>query len=173
MIFFWSIPSPGSTGFKVQRSPAHWPGVSFGGLHMKRHQQSAFTLVEILIVVVILGILAAVVVPQYSKATEDSKKQATLSQLVKLRQALGVYFVRCNAKYPAVSAGNGTWGELISEGYFKYAPSNLHVGGSNASVITIGTAPDSSKTDAYGWIFNPATGDVWAACFDGEDKPIP
>lgn len=140
---------------------------------MTRQHTSAFTLVEILIVIVILGILAAIVVPQYSKATEDSKKQATVDQLVKLRQALGVYYVRCNAKYPTVSAGDGTWGELLTQGYFKYAPSNLHVGGANASVISIGTAPDSSKTTSYGWIFNPATGDVWAASFDADDKPIP
>lgn len=136
-------------------------------------KRSAFTLVEILIVVVILGILAAIVVPQYSHATGESKIQATVDQLVKLRQALGVYYVRNNANYPAVSAGDGTWGELMSQGYFKVAPSNLHVGGSNGNKITIGTAPDSAKTDAYGWIFNPATGDVWAASFDASDKPIP
>ncbi|MBS0192422.1 MAG: prepilin-type N-terminal cleavage/methylation domain-containing protein [Phycisphaerales bacterium] len=132
-----------------------------------------FTLVEILVVVVILGILAAVVVPQYASATDDAKKQATLDQLVKLREAMGVYYARSNAKFPAITAGNGTWGELMSQGYFLYPPSNLYVGGANANVITIGNAPDTSKTVAYGWIFNPATGDVWAASFDKDDKPLP
>lgn len=140
---------------------------------MKPRLLRAFTLVEILIVVVILGILAAIVVPQYSKATEDSKIQATVDQLGKLRQAVSVYYVRNNATFPAVLAGDGTWGELLTQGYFKYAPSNLHVGGSSANVISIGSGPDSAKTDSYGWIYNPATGDVWAASFDKDDKPFP
>ena len=51
----------------------------------------------------ILGILAAVVVPQYVSATDDAKKQATLDQLVKLREAMGVYYARSNAKFPAIT----------------------------------------------------------------------
>ena len=136
-------------------------------------KRSGFTLVEILIVVVILGILAAIVVPQYSNATESAKATATVDQLVKLRQAVSIYYYQNNSRFPSVTAGNGTWGELKTGGFFKYDPVNLHVAGSSGSVITIGTGPDSAKTNAYGWIFNPATGDVWAASFDANDKPIP
>ncbi len=41
----------------------------------------AFTLVEILIVVVILGILAAIVVPQFSSASEESRRAAFVTEL--------------------------------------------------------------------------------------------
>lgn len=140
---------------------------------MKQALRQGFTLVEILVVVVILGILAAIVVPQYSKATDDAKHQATVDQLVKLRQAVSVYYVRNNANFPSVTAGAGTWGELMTDGYFRYVPENLFVGGPNANVISIGTSADSTKTSAYGWIFNPTTGDVWAANFDANDKPLP
>lgn len=140
---------------------------------MRTYIRPAFTLVEILIVVVILGILAAIVVPQYSTATSEANMEATASQLVKIRNALSVYYLRNGSVFPAISAGDGTWAQLLNDGYFKYAPSNLHVGGANARVITLGTQPDTAKTTAYGWIFNPATGDVWAASFDGNDKPIP
>jgi len=92
---------------------------------------------------------------------------------VKLRQAVSIYYVRNNATFPAITAGAGTWGELMTDGYFRYVPENLHVGGTNASVISIGTSADTAKTDAYGWIFNPTTGDVWAASFDANDKPLP
>ncbi|MEM8739016.1 MAG: prepilin-type N-terminal cleavage/methylation domain-containing protein [Planctomycetota bacterium] len=44
---------------------------------LSRHR--AFTLVEILIVVVILGILASIVIPQFSNATSQSKASATAS----------------------------------------------------------------------------------------------
>lgn len=136
-------------------------------------KQKGFTLVEILIVVVILGILAAIVVPQYASATDDAKKTATVDQLVKLRQAVSLYYYQNNSRFPSVTAGDGTWGELMTGGYFKVAPANLYVEGSAGTVITLGTSPDSAPTNSYGWIFNPATGDVWAASFDMFDKPLP
>ena len=45
----------------------------------KQTKSAGFTLVEILIVVVILGILASIVIPQFSSATEQSKAVATAS----------------------------------------------------------------------------------------------
>lgn len=54
---------------------------------MLAHARKAFTLVEILIVVVILGILAAIVVPKFSSASEQSAQTAfvtTLNEFVKV-----------------------------------------------------------------------------------------
>ncbi|MEM9111640.1 MAG: prepilin-type N-terminal cleavage/methylation domain-containing protein, partial [Planctomycetota bacterium] len=47
--------------------------------------RKGFTLVEILIVVVILGILAAIVIPQFTNASEAAKASSVLSQLQTLR----------------------------------------------------------------------------------------
>jgi len=51
-------------------------------------QLKAFTLVEILIVVVILGILAAIVVPQFASATSDAQKATVADQVAKMRRLL-------------------------------------------------------------------------------------
>ena len=48
---------------------------------MRGRVRKAFTLVEILIVVVILGILSAIVVPQFSNATQHAPSTAPHSQL--------------------------------------------------------------------------------------------
>ena len=48
---------------------------------MPRTARNAFTLVEILIVVVILGILAAIVVPKFSNASEQSAQTAFVTSL--------------------------------------------------------------------------------------------
>ena len=61
---------------------------------MLRMIRRGFTLVEILIVVVILGILASIVVPQFASATEQAQHVATLDQLNKLRKALALYYVQ-------------------------------------------------------------------------------
>ena len=50
-----------------------------------------FTLVEILIVVIILGILAAIVIPQFSNAAQDARKSSLTSQLQTLRSQIQIY----------------------------------------------------------------------------------
>ncbi|MCC6427031.1 MAG: type II secretion system protein [Phycisphaerales bacterium] len=139
-------------------------------------KSKAFTLIEILIVVVLLGILAAIVVPQFSNATQESKLRATLEQLHHLRNALDVYGVQHNNQFPAVVAGDATWAELNTMGYLKRSPLNNWVGGDNATHISVGDAADSAYHTAYGWIYKAptaATGPmVWAAGFDAADEPF-
>lgn len=135
----------------------------------------AFTLVEILIVVVILGILAAMVVPKFVNATEDAKDGATRDQLSKVRRAMDVYYAK-NATWPDITAGDGTWGSLLVPGEFVYLrepPVNRWVDGANAKVIVIGTGPDPAFQSAHGWIYDPATGNVWAGSFDANGLPHP
>lgn len=56
-----------------------------------RTKKSAFTLVEILIVVVILGILAAIVVPQFTDASEQAKEASVRSDLQTIRSQIELY----------------------------------------------------------------------------------
>jgi general secretion pathway protein G len=140
-----------------------------------RRQLKAFTLVEILIVVVILGILASLVVPQFATATSEAQKSAMEDQLSKLRRALAVYYVRNGNVYPTITAGDGTWGELLVPGsnYLRQPPVNMWVGGSNAKAIIIRATADTSYQTTYGWIWSPTTGDLWAGGFDAQDMPFP
>lgn len=133
----------------------------------------AFTLVEILIVVVILGILAAIIIPQFGQATSQTQSQVTFSELQKLRRHVGVYRIRNSDALPTVEEGRGTWGQLVGRDYFLSAPINAWVGGPNNQTIKFGTGPDTAFTEEYAWIYNPSTGEVWAAGFDVHDAPLP
>ena len=139
-----------------------------------QHRSYAFTLVEILIVVVILGILSAMVVPQFTNATSEAQRNATRDQVIKIRRALDVYYVRHN-QYPTVTAGVGTWGEIAAIGttYLRQTPMNQWIGGPNAARIILGTGPDTSFQSSYGWIYDPATGQAWAGSFDADDQALP
>ena len=55
-----------------------------------------FTLVEILIVVVILGILAAIVIPQFTQASTEAKTNSLCSDLQTLRSQIELYKVQHN-----------------------------------------------------------------------------
>ena len=59
-----------------------------------------FTLIEILIVVMVLGILAMVIVPQITVSTQDAKESALQTNLVAMRNAIEMYYVEHNNVYP-------------------------------------------------------------------------
>ena len=62
-------------------------------------RQQAFTLVELLLVLVILGILAAIVIPKFSGRTQQAKEQAAVTQISTFRTALDAFEVD-NGYYP-------------------------------------------------------------------------
>lgn len=66
-------------------------------------RRRAFTLVEILVVVVILGILAAIVVPQFSNAADDTKESAMKQNLVRMRQQIELYRQEHNGNHPTLA----------------------------------------------------------------------
>jgi general secretion pathway protein G len=65
--------------------------------------KSGFTLVEILIVVVILGILAAIVIPQFTEASTEAKMSRLCTDLQTMRSQIELYKVQHNDHLPGVS----------------------------------------------------------------------
>ncbi len=61
-----------------------------------RHTKYAFTLVEILIVVAILGILAAIVLPTFQDHVQQARESAAKDNLRILRNAIEVYAAQHN-----------------------------------------------------------------------------
>ncbi len=144
----------------------------------RRHRglTRAFTLVEILVVVVILGILAAVVVPQFTTATDDARTNAAYSELQKVRRAIDVYMARNQGSAPPITTGFGTWGPLVgTRDYLKEAPMNRYIPATNEGrIYAAGDAgPDTAYQTDYGWLFNTTTGQLWAGGFDANDEPLP
>src|SRR5690554_4876155 len=102
-----------------------------------------FTLVEILIVVVILGILAAIVIPQFTSASESARASSLVSQLQTIRSQLEFYQIQHNGNYPVLTGDidtawqlmtgktNATSTTVVDDGdfgpYLQQAPSNPFV----------------------------------------------
>jgi type II secretion system protein G len=70
-----------------------------------RYSKRGFTLVEILIVVIILGILAAIVIPQFTNASQDARKSSLVSQLQTLRSQIELFKLQHGDALPNLIGG--------------------------------------------------------------------
>lgn len=84
---------------------------------MKRSQ--GFTLVEIMIVVAIIGLLAAFAIPAFQAARRKSRVMACMNNMRKIEAA--------KDQWSFVNAGNPTWTDL--EGYLRDSPPTCPAGG--------------------------------------------
>ncbi|MEM7626840.1 MAG: prepilin-type N-terminal cleavage/methylation domain-containing protein [Planctomycetota bacterium] len=143
-----------------------------------------FTLVEILIVVVILGILAAIVIPQFTSASESAKASSLVTQLQSLRSQLELYQLEHNGDYPGLNAA-GT-GLVSSADFWADLTGTTDVDGAAATtgitygpylqkeivnpfedtstiVASIGTVDAGTGAAAdVGFIYDPLTGEIKA-----------
>ena len=70
----------------------------------KKNRQSGFTLIELLVVMVIIGLLAALVVPKFFGHVDKAMQQDTQAQIALLGQALDLYRLEKH-KYPSTDEG--------------------------------------------------------------------
>jgi general secretion pathway protein G len=77
------------------------------------NRKSGFTLVEILIVVIILGILAAIVIPQFTNASTDARKASLVSQLQTLRSQIQLFKLQHNDVLPDLVLNQ--WNQMMQK----------------------------------------------------------
>ncbi|HCH6187598.1 TPA: type II secretion system major pseudopilin GspG [Vibrio parahaemolyticus] len=73
-------------------------------MKFKRSKQHGFTLLEVMVVVVILGILASFVVPNLLGNKEKADQQKAITDIVALENALDMYKLD-NSVYPTTDQG--------------------------------------------------------------------
>ena len=149
-----------------------------------------FTLVEILIVVVILGILAAIVIPQFTEASGEAKLSSLCTDLQSVRSQIELYKIQHNDALPgedntalggthtgASGFLNGLIGYTNIDGivqpgpganvygpYLQKLPTNPF---NNFNTVRIDGAAAGANTD--GWRFDSTSGQVQAD--DSESSP--
>ncbi len=145
--------------------------------YLSRRARHGFTLIEILIVVVILGILAAIVIPQFTDAAAEASRSNLQSQLQTVRSQIELYNVQNPATpYEAAMAVDNTfWDKLVRNNYLQTLPKNPLQNGSTL----VGGAPAVGT----GWYWNEIGGDSWTlniyavdelgAFFDGDGDGAP
>ncbi len=129
---------------------------------MKRTSKG-FTLIELMIVVAIIGILAAVAMPRFADLVRKSNEGATKGKLGSIRSALSIYYADNEGMWPASLAGmisiQNDAGTAAK--YMASLPERKVGGGASGENNTeeIGTIGDVGGTN--GWLYNLTTGDAW------------
>jgi prepilin-type N-terminal cleavage/methylation domain-containing protein len=133
-----------------------------------------FTLIEVLIVVVILAVLAATVIPQFSSSAEDAK-DSTLRfnqiELYKLHHDGAVPAVANDADgvatLPALYSRTDASGAIGTDpATYPFGPYVLNalprnpLNGNKYVIVTPGTWPPTAATSAGGWFYNTTTGEI-------------
>jgi general secretion pathway protein G len=138
-------------------------------LRNRNAKTSGFTLVEILIVVIILGIMAAIVIPRFANASIDAKKAALAQQLNSVRVQIQLYTIEHGDQRPTL-AGND-WTPLTNASVFEgrnrgpYLPT-IPVNTLNGyrDILVVAADPlfgDPVAGANIGFVYNPANGIMW------------
>jgi general secretion pathway protein G len=154
---------------------------------MNRVARKGFTLVEILIVVIILGILAAIVIPQFTEASGEARVSNLMTNLQTIRSQLLLYKTQHLENLPASAAGedgtdfadqmtsytdvdgnvNATPDSDFPYGpYLQTIPVNPISGDNTVTVVQDGATPFTAPAADGGWWFNTVTGEFRASLTD-------
>ena len=174
----------------------------FGGLTLRRRNcaahQCGFTLIEILIVVVILGILATVVIPQFSNASQQARENTLKDELQYLRTQIAVFKAQHQDVPPGYPGGNPTSTpdtQDLNNQMTYYTDINCNVSGTASSTFAYGpylsqlpldsvnglstfemvgnNQPIPAVDGTTGWIYQPQTQTIIANVIGNDSCGIP
>ena len=124
-------------------------------------KSKGFTLIELMVVIVILGILAAVIAPRIPKFVNKAKEGKTKGNLGTLRSTLNIYYSDNDGVYPQAASLSSLVPKYIKEIPASEVP-NIH--DPNNAVTGDDIAPTHliTPTDTGGWCYEfDRTQDNW------------
>lgn len=155
---------------------------------MSQHSQLAkatrrgFTLIEILIVVIILGILAAIVIPQFSSASNDARKSNVQSTVQTLRSQVALYKLQhadtlpdlTTSWDPLVKKTDATGSTTPANGVQTFGPymQDAPVNSLNSKGTVVNGDGTAASATAVGFMYDYAnaagSGKIWGTDIDGK-----
>ena len=125
--------------------------------------RSAFSLVELVVVILIVGILAAVAAPKMFNTASDARTNSTRASLVVVRDAIELYKAK-NASFP-------TYENLTTElkPYMSgpFPSVQITTTNNNATVRALKGTDPFTPAGTEGWAYNATTGDFYVNCSEG------
>lgn len=123
----------------------------------QKSNRRGFTLVEMVVVVLIMGIVAAVAMPRMAASTQTAKTNSAKQSLATIRNAIELYKADTSSN-PPDSATLATVLKPYLKGPFPAAPTGANAGSAS---VAVGTDPVAVVAGGAGWAYTAATGDFY------------
>ncbi len=132
-------------------------------------RRKGFTLIELMIVVAIIGILAAIAIPKFAELIRKSSEGASKGNLGALRSAMSIYYGDMEGSYPANVTALTIGGKYIGQIPVAKAP-NYHPDTSGTTLFSA-----AGLTDVGGWAYMDVTtnanmSNVYVSCTHTDTK---
>ncbi len=144
-----------------------------------KSSERGFTLIELMIVVAIIGILAAIAIPKFADLVKKSQEGKTRGNLTTIRSALSIYYGDNEGSYPTDDTSSLT----TNSKYLKAIPNAVipgfgfagHSEGSSVSLADSVTTSTSSENGTWGYANNNGNvnwGHFWVYCTHNDSKSV-
>ncbi len=113
-------------------------------------KRKGFTLIELMIVVAIIGILAAIAIPKFAQMLEKSREGATKGNLAAIRSAVTIYYSEKEGTFP---------GDLTTAftSYLYPIPAAKATPLGNSTVVVMATTIPSAVGTGWCYITDPTS----------------
>jgi len=134
-------------------------------MDLLRRHNAGFSFFEILIAIAVIGIIAAIVIPEFLDRSQQAKESAAKENLQIVRQAIERYAAKNNGIGPGYPSDktylpileSAFYSRMINDGYLTTKAQNPFNNLTTIKMITKDESLPIAATGQYGWIYKATT----------------
>ena len=145
-------------------------------------KQKGFTLIELMIVVAIIGILAAIAIPRFAQMLEKAREASTKGNIGALKSACSIYYGDWEGKWPSTLQSSpifpfSQYMDIIPSVKVTfpqdpgYSPEGAEI--TYLSRLEVLATGDTGTTVFTGWAYDSATGNCYVNSTALDSKEFP